>query len=290
MKIVFAGTPPFAATILAGLAARREFEILRVLTQPAKPKGRGLKSESSAVEHFARERGIEIATPSKNEVAGVISDCDCLVTAAYGIIVPPNALTVPRLGALNVHASLLPRWRGPAPVQRAIESGDTVTGITIFKLDAGIDSGPILQMMELDIGPAETAPELLDRLAALAAEILPPTLLELDAKHLIPVPQKDERATRAPKLKKEEGRLDWSLDAGTIYRKFRAFFPWPGVTIEDLKFIDVRPAMDHGVPGEIISRDPFIVACGGGALELRKVQRPGGKVVSGADYARGARL
>ncbi len=293
MKIAFAGTPAFAARVLSSLLAP-PFEIVRVYAQPARPKGRGLEVVPSPVETLARGRSLPVSTPSSwdpdtaRDLAS--SGARVLVTAAYGLILPRDVLDACPLGAVNVHASLLPRWRGAAPVQRALEAGDTETGITIFRLDEGVDTGPVLAMERIVIGADETASELLERLGELAASLLPRVLADAGAGRIEPRPQDSSLATRARKLAKEDGLLDWSLPAARIHAAFRAFQPWPGVSIGGVKILSCRVVEGRGRPGEILSVSPLVVATAEGALRLDRVQAPGRAPVAGEAYANGRRL
>lgn len=295
MKLAFAGTPDFAVTILESLFAReKEFEVVRIFSQPARAKGRGLRFEPSPVETLARARGVPVETPTRWDAAATAalreSAAEILVTAAYGIILPRDARESTRLDAINVHASLLPRWRGAAPIQRAIESGDSTTGITIFRLDDGVDTGPVYAKRETPIGANENAEQLTDRLALLASKFLIETLRGIASGTLKAIPQTNDGATRAKKLKKEEGSLAWTDPAETILRKVRAFQPWPGVTIDGVRIVAASAWKGDGPPGTVLSVEPLVVASNGGAILLEFVQRSGGRPMTGDDYARGRRL
>lgn len=285
MKLAFAGTPQIAVPILESLS--KHFEIAAVFTQPARPRGRGLVVEASPVASFAQSRGIPVSSDLDPEA---LSAVDLLVTMAYGVIVPREIFEAPRLGAINLHASLLPAWRGAAPVQRAIEAGDTRGGMTIFKIEEGLDTGPIITSHELSIEPDETGLQFLERLVTYTASFLPNVIAQYADGILRPVAQDHARASHARKIRKEEGRLSWENDVETFYRKFRAFSPWPGISVNDLKLLSIRPAHVTGAPGAVLTVDPLIVAVGGGGLLLERVQQSGGRPISGADYARGKRL
>lgn len=294
MNVLYAGTPAFAAAVLESLLEQPDMKVVGVLSQPARPQGRGLKETASPVAALAEKAGTPLATPARwsEETTAWVREknADCLVTVAYGLLVPEPALAATRLGALNVHASLLPRWRGAAPIQRAIESGDAETGISIFVLEKTLDTGPLLAVETLAIGPAETAATLHDRLASLAARLLPETLRSYADGKVAPSPQDESRATHAPKLRKEEGRLAWHLPAIEIERKCRAFQPWPGVTVAGIRLHTVALAPGDGEPGRVLDVDPLVVATGSGALRLDRVQRAGGRPMTGAELARGLRL
>lgn len=294
MKIAFAGTPRFAATVLESLIRDARFEIALVISQPARRKGRGLVERPSEVEHFAKSAELDLVTPAvwdesvSSRVRGL--GVDCLVTAAYGLMVPADGIGAARLGALNIHASLLPRWRGAAPIQRAIEAGDIVTGISVFLLEPTLDTGPVLAAAETAIGPDETSLQLEERLARMASELLPETLVRFASGAISPVPQSEAGASKAKKIRKDEGRLDWALPAETITAKFRAFQPWPGVSLGGLILREIGIRWASGPPGTVVSVDPLVVAAGRGAIELRRVRPEGRKEMTGAEFARGRRL
>ena len=236
MKLVFAGTPEFAAVSLAALLAARH-EITLVLTRPDRPSGRGLKEQPSPVKRLALQRGLELLQPASlkdPDVHAVIAQArpEAVTVVAYGLLLPSALLTLPARGCLNVHASLLPRWRGAAPIQRAIEAGDTVTGVCLMQMEKGLDTGPVLLSLQTAINPDDTTPTLHDRLAALGAEVLGDGLGLLRAgKHPLPQPQPEEGATYARKLEKGESKLDFSRDAVELDRQLRAFQPWPGAAV-----------------------------------------------------------
>lgn len=296
MRLVFAGTPEFAARALAALIAAGH-DIPLVLTQPDRPAGRGMKLKMSPVKELALAHGLAVAQPENlrsEEARRVIVDSapEIMVVAAYGLILPQAALDIPRLGCINIHASLLPRWRGAAPIQRAIEAGDAETGITLMQMDKGLDTGAMLSRHPLAIAPDDTAGSLHDKLAALGASAivgLLPRLAEIRA-----ASQDDNLATYAAKIGKEEARIDWTLPATALDRRIRAFNPFPGAVThfqdEPLKIWVSRPAAGSGQPGEILSTSPLCVACGDGALELLEVQKAGGKRLAAAAYVAGNAL
>ena len=308
MRIAFAGTPQFAATALQALLAAGH-EVAPVLTQPDRPAGRGMKLQVSAVKVLARQHGLALAQPSGLRLDGRhgaeaqaaqealrTARPEVIVVAAYGLILPNWVLDLPRHGCINIHASLLPRWRGAAPIQRAIEAGDAETGITIMQMNAGLDTGPTLHMRRTAIEPHDTAASLHNRLAALGGELIVETLSLLARGALAPMLQSDEGITYARKIEKHEAALDWRDSAVNLERRVRAFDPFPGATLTDHdQAVKVwRAAVDasgHGAPGEVLSTPPgpLRVACGQGALELIELQRPGSRrVLACRAFAAGA--
>ena len=304
LRIVFAGTPDFAVPSLRAAAQRNE--VVAAYTQPDRPAGRGRGLQLSPVKREALVRGIPVLQPEslKGALAGDALRAlqpDLLVVVAYGLILPKAILAIPRLGCWNVHASLLPRWRGAAPIQRAIEAGDRETGVCLMQMEAGLDTGPVLLSQTLAIGDSETAGQLHDRLAMLGAQTLADGLGLLRAgMRPVPQPQPDIGATYARKLDKAEARLDWTQPAAQLARKVRAFNPWPmadallageRVRVHGAIAID---AATGAAPGRVIAagRDGIDVACGEGALRIRVLQREGGRAITAADYlnARGAQL
>lgn len=288
MRLVFFGTPEFAVPTLEALA--REHEIALVVAQPDKPAGRGMKMQAPAVAVKARAMGLPLAqTPRiRNDefLASIAAlEPDAGIVVAYGKILPGNLLTIPAHGFINVHASILPKYRGAAPIQRAIERGETTTGVTIMRVDEELDHGAMLAIETTEIGPDERTPSLASRLSRLGAEAL------LRVLETMPEGTAQDHAatTYAPKIEKSEGAIDWRDPTATIYNKFRAFDPWPGIFAGDLKLIDVSPASGHGTPGTILStnHDGVIVATGDGALRLITVQRPGKPKAAAADVLRG---
>src|SRR6266851_6835481 len=233
LRIVFCGTPEFAVPSLRRLAERREFSIEAVITQPDRARGRGRHVSSSPVKEAALEIGLHVYQPetikseSSQEFLKRVAP-DAVVIIAYGQIVPARLLTIPRLGWLNLHGSLLPRYRGAAPIQWAIANGETITGLTTIQIDAGMDTGPTLLRHEVEIGADETAPELSARMSAIGAELITESLLRFDRGEISPAPQDEGGASYAPILKKEDGRIDWGRPAQQIYNRMRGFAPWPG--------------------------------------------------------------
>ena len=296
MKIIFAGTPTFAVPCLR--AAARYGEVVAVYTQPDRPAGRGRALASSPVKLEALSRGIEVLQPEtlKKQVSRDALRAlkpDLMVVVAYGLILPPKILETPTYGCWNVHASLLPRWRSAAPIQRAIEAGDTETGVCLMQMEQGLDTGPVLLSQATSIGAQETGGQLHDRLAEMGAQVLSDGLGLLRAGILPrPRPQPEEGVTYAHKLEKHEARLDWSQPATTLANKVRAFNPWPVAEAElagERVRIHGAVAIDaaHGrSPGTVLaaSREGIDIACGEGALRIRVLQREGGKAITAADY------
>jgi methionyl-tRNA formyltransferase len=295
MQIAFAGTPEFAAVALRRLIGAG-FETVLVLTQPDRPAGRGLKLQPSPVKAVAQAHGITVAQPRSLKLDGKFPDDaaaardalaaarpDVLVVAAYGLILPPWVLALPRLGCLNIHASLLPRWRGAAPIQRAIEAGDTQTGITIMQMDAGLDTGDVLLMAPVPIAPDETSATLHDTLAALGGRLIVEALEAAAGGGLAPQRQPDAGVTYAHKIDKAQARIDWREPATAIERRVRAFDPQPGCWCEfegaPLKIwrAKVSAGFDAAPGTPKIEDGRLSIACGQGALELIEVQRPGGR-------------
>lgn len=296
MRIVFAGTPEFAVSSLR--AAVRHHEVVAVYTQPDRPAGRGRGLAPSPVKLEAVARGIPVYQPEslKDEAAQQqLRDLqpDLMVVVAYGLILPKAVLAIPTHGCWNVHASLLPRWRGAAPIQRAIQAGDAKTGVCLMQMEAGLDTGPVLLHQELPIAATDTGGQLHDKLAELGAQVLSDGLGLLRA-GIKPIarPQPEQGVTYAHKLDKAEARLDWALDAGALARTVRAFNPWPiaeATLAGERVRIHGAVALDeaHGqAPGTVLaaSRDGIDIACGQGALRLRVLQREGGKAITAADY------
>lgn len=296
MRIVFAGTPAFAVPSLRAAHARNE--VVAVYTQPDRPAGRGRGLTASPVKLEAIRRGIPVLQPlslkkkaSQDALRALAPDL--MVVVAYGLILPQAVLDIPTYGCWNVHASLLPRWRGAAPIQRAIEAGDDETGVCLMQMEAGLDTGPVLLSQRTPIGADETGGQLHDRLAELGAQVLRDGLGLLRA-GIRPVaqPQPEQGVAYAHKLDKAEARLDWSLSAEALARKVRAFEPWPVaeavVAGERLRIHGaVAVAQSHAAtPGQLLaaSRQGLDIACGDGVLRLRVVQREGGKAITAADY------
>jgi methionyl-tRNA formyltransferase len=297
MRVVFAGTPEFAVVGLQALC-RAGHELTLVLTQPDRPSGRGLEPAPSPVKRAASALGLEVFQPVTLRDSAVESRIraarpDVLVVAAYGLILPQAVLDIAKRGALNIHASLLPRWRGAAPIQRAIMAGDSVTGVCIMQMDAGLDTGPVLLQAETPISPQDTAGTLHDRLALLGATLLVDALRGLEQGIISPSPQASEGVTYAPKIAKAEARIDWARPALEICRQVRAFNPFPGAVARirdtELKVWQAAELAGSGVPGTVlrVGYDGIVVACGAAALELTELQRAGGKRLAVGDLLRG---
>ena len=300
MRIAFAGTPDFSVPALEALV-RSGYEVVGVLTQPDRPKGRGRQVAASPVKTGALAHGIAVSQPQtlKDEAsrAELVSwRPDVLVVVAYGLILPRAALAIPRLGCLNIHASLLPRWRGAAPIQRSILAGDATTGVTIMLMDVGLDTGPTLLGKETAIEPGDTGGSLHDRLSILGASAILEAIQGLVAGTLRPVPQPTEGVTYAAKIDKAEALIDWKRPAVEIERQVRAFNPWPVAETrldgEQLRIFAASASSSHQIdaePGMIVAvqDDGLWVQCGQGLLALQELQRPGRRVVPAADFARG---
>jgi len=303
LRVGFAGTPEFASVALQALLAAG-FEVPLVLSQPDRPAGRGMKLQASAVKHCALEHGIAVAQPRSLRLDGKFPDdaaaarqalqaaaLDVLVVAAYGLILPPWVLAAPRLGCLNIHGSLLPRWRGAAPIHRAIEAGDNTTGITIMQMDAGLDTGAMLLWQALPIAASDTTATLHDKLAALGGTLIVQALRTLH--HLVPVAQPDTGVTYAHKIEKVESPVDWRLPAVQIERRVRAFDPFPGCSFvlhgEPTKLWRAAVVDATGAPGTVLAaaEGRLVVACGAQALELLELQRTGGRRVAVRDFLHG---
>lgn len=305
LRVAFAGTPEFAKVALQALV-EAGFVVPLVLTQPDRPAGRGLKLQPSAVKAYALSQGLPVIQPRSLRRDGKTPEdavaaqqaleqaqIDVMVVAAYGLILPQWVLSVPRLGCLNIHASLLPRWRGAAPIHRAIEAGDAQTGITLMQMDAGLDTGAILRTATVAIEPSDTTASLHDRLATLGAELTVAALPELGTARLLPLPQPLQGVTYAHKIEKAEAGIDWQQPAHVIERRIRAFDPFPGAAMfcsgEVVKVWQAEVVSGTGPAGEVLhsSQGELIVACGQNALRLVELQRPGGKRLPAAQCLQG---
>ena len=302
MKVIFAGTPDFAAAALKAIAAAG-FEIPLVLTQPDRPKGRGMQLAPSPVKQAALELGLRVAQPEKlrnnAEALQMLKEveADVMVVAAYGLILPQDVLDTPKHGCLNIHASLLPRWRGAAPIQRAIEAGDAETGVCIMQMDIGLDTGDVVSEHRYTIQPTDTANEVHDALMNLGAEAIVADLQQLKAEgRLKSVKQPEKGVTYAQKLSKEEARVDWNESAAVIERKIRAFNPVPAAWVEyqgkPMKIWRAEVVAQQGRAGEVLScsADGLVVACGENALKITELQPSGSKRMPIAAFAAGHKI
>lgn len=295
LRVVFAGTPEFAVPCLDALLDSA-VEVCAVYTQPDRPAGRGRQPQPSPVKQRAMAAGLAVRQPeslrdSAERAALSALQPDLMVVVAYGLILPQAVLDIPRHGCWNVHASLLPRWRGAAPIQRAIEAGDTQTGVGLMQMERGLDTGPVMAERRLPISDQDTGGSLHDKLAALGADVLAEGLAALGRGQPLPArPQSEQGVCYAHKLDKAEARLDWRLPAMQLARRVRAFFPWPvaeaQVAGERLRIHAAEAVDGRGAPGAPLPapRGELHIACGEGALRLLRVQREGGKVVAVADY------
>ncbi len=293
LRIVFAGTPEFAARHLQALLDAGH-PVIAVYTQPDRPAGRGQKLMPSPVKQLALQYGLPVLQPAtlrdpaaQAELAAL--QPDLLLVVAYGLILPQTVLDIPRLGCINSHASLLPRWRGAAPIQRAIQAGDTLSGVTLMQMEAGLDTGPMLCKVTTPINTEDTAGNLHDRLAELGAQAMAAAIDPLASGELTPAVQDDQLATYAHKLNKDEARIDWQRPAVELERQIRAFNPWPvshtTLNGESLKVLAAVLSEGSGPAGCILqaSKEGLTVACGTGALRLTRLQLPGGKPLAFAD-------
>ena len=302
MRIVFCGTPQFAVPSLKYLLTEKEFEIASVYTQPDRPRGRGQEISFSPVKEVAVAAGLDVQQPAKVRAPEVEAHLrkvgpDAIVIIAYGQIIPARLLPIPRLGWINLHASLLPKYRGAAPIQWAIASGESVTGNTTMRIDAGMDTGEMLLQEEMRIGAEETAPELAGRLAEMGAPLMTKTLRGLAKGELAGRAQNHAAATLAPMLKREDGRIEWTRTATEIYNRMRGFAPWPGAYTEFRRqtcHLRGKPTVEGvmGEPGTIlVEKERLRVICGGGSrLEVTHVKQEGRKEISAAEFARGVRV
>ncbi len=295
MKLIFAGTPEFAVPALAALIAAGH-EIALVLTQPDRPAGRGMKLKASPVKELALRHGIPVYQPetlktAESQAPLAAAQADAMIVAAYGLILPQAVLDLPRQGCLNIHASLLPRWRGAAPIQRAIQAGDTETGVTIMQVVLALDAGDMLKKGTIPITEDDTAQTLHDALADLGGRLMVETLAEID--RLTPQSQEATLVTYAEKLRKDEAPIDWTDTAEALARQVRAFNPFPGAQAamngEPWKIWFARAVPGKGQPGEIIGLqdDALVVACGADALRVEVLQKPGGKRLTARDFLTG---
>lgn len=303
MRIVFCGTPSFSVPTLKHLLSQKDFEIVGIVTQPDRPRGRGGGISFSPVKEAALAANLTVHQPEKiraQEVQELLQGLapDCIVIIAYGQIIPAKLLPIPKLGWINLHASLLPKYRGAAPINWAIVNGETRTGLTTMRIDAGMDTGDMLLQREIGIGPKEIAPELAARMAEIGAPLMSETLRGLAAGAIVPKPQNHAEASYAPILKKEDGRIDWRRSAPEIFNRMRGFQPWPGAYCSfrgqscSLWGELAAEEASNAAPGTILlQKNELLVVCGDTTvLRLLTVKLEGRKQVSAAEFANGARL
>lgn len=300
LRLAFMGTPDFAVPVLAELIAAGH-EIAAVYSQPPRRAGRGMAEQPSPVHRFAEANGLSVRTPvslksPEEQSAFAALGLDAAVVVAYGLILPKPVLDAPRLGCLNLHASLLPRWRGAAPIQRAIMAGDAETGVMVMQMDEGLDTGPVLLAEHVRIGPKATAGSLHDELSRIGASLMVRALAALERGALQAMPQAAGGVTYASKIDKDEARIDWSRDAGALDCHIRGLTPFPGAFFEvmrdkapvRIKVLRAEPVAGSGAPGEVLSLDGGItIACGQGALRIAELQRAGKGPMQAEDFLRG---
>ena len=302
LRIIFMGTPELAAASLAALLREPAFQLVAVVTQPDRPKGRDLKLQPSPVKELALRANLPVLQPFKARDEKFIAELrafqpELIAVAAFGQILPQSILDLPRLGCLNVHTSLLPKYRGASPIQSAILNGESETGVTIMKMDIGLDTGAILTQRPTPIHAEDNAATLHDRLAQLGAELLVETIPAYAAGKIWPQPQQHELATHVAKIKKEEGRVDWSQSARAIWNRIRAFTPWPGAFTYMpgaaqpmlLKLWQAEVVAQNGIAGEVRAADKagILVGCGEGSLRVTALQREGGRRLTAAEFLAG---
>ena len=312
MRLIFCGTPQFAVPTLKHLLAKSDFAVVAVITQPDRPRGRGQQVSVSPVKEVALAAHIPVHQPEKiraPEVQQLLEELapDVIVIIAYGQIIPARLLAIPTHGWINLHASLLPKYRGAAPINWPIVNGETRTGLTTMRIDAGMDTGDILLQREMQIGPKETAPELAARMSEAGAPLMEETLHGLAAGKVVPRPQNHAEVTIAPILKKEDGRIDWSRSAQEIYNRMRGLAPWPGAyttfrgqtchlwglpVVDPNSLPDEATTAAHSTPGTILgSKNDWLVSCGNTTLlRLQSVKLEGRRQISASEFANGARL
>lgn len=301
MKIIFAGTPAFAASALKAILNSRH-QVIAVLTQPDRPSGRGRKLRISEVKQLAIENDLDVMQPftlkdTDTQATLASLDADLMVVVAYGLLLPQAVLGIPRLGCVNIHASLLPRWRGAAPIQRSIEAGDAQTGISIMQMDAGLDTGDVISMQSLPIEEADTASSLHDKLAELGATLIGQTLDQLESGDYCARPQQDAQATYAQKLSREESAIDWRQSARSVVRKIHAFNPWPSATT---RYRDTELKLHRARVTELASSNPagsvvenhksIIIQAADRGVEILEIQKPGGRVMRTEEFLNGFEL
>jgi methionyl-tRNA formyltransferase len=296
MRLAFMGTPDFAVPTLAELLAQGH-DLAAVYSQPPRPRGRGMEVEPGPVHTFALGHGLTVRTPlslkgEAEQAAFAALDLDAAIVVAYGLLLPKAILETPRLGCFNLHGSLLPRWRGAAPIQRAVMAGDAETGVMVMKMEEGLDTGPVLMAERVAVG-RKTSGELADLLSRLGADLMVRALSALERGAVAENPQSVDGVTYAKKIAKEEARIDWSKSAAEIDGLIRGLSPWPGAFTEAkgerLKILYAEPAPGKGAPGEVIG-DDLVVACGDGALALKRVQRAGARAMAVDELLKGFAL
>jgi methionyl-tRNA formyltransferase len=305
LRIVFMGTPDLAATCLDALLATPALRVVGVVSQPDRPKGRDLKLVPTPVKALALQHGLPVLQPERARDEQFLTELaawqpDLIAVAAFGQIVPQRLLDLPRFGCLNVHTSLLPRWRGASPIQSALLHGDAETGVTIMRMEASLDTGPILSVERTPIAATDNAQTLHDRLAQIGGALLARTIPEYVAGRITPQPQPAEGVTYAAKIKKQDGAMEWTLPATTLWNRLRAFTPWPGAFTHFnsggktilLKLWEAEPVAAQGQPGEILSADKssITIACGEGALRIHSLQREGSRRLNAAEFLAGCPL
>jgi methionyl-tRNA formyltransferase len=295
-RLAFMGTPDFAVPTLAELLAQGH-DIAAVYSQPPRPKGRGMETEPGPVHKFAAAHGLEVRTPlslkaEAEQAQFAALNLDAAIVVAYGLLLPQPILDAPKLGCFNLHGSLLPRWRGAAPIQRAVMAGDAETGVMVMKMEAGLDTGPVLMAERVAVG-RKTSGELTDHLSRLGADLMVRAISAMERGAVAEHPQSADGVTYAKKIGKEEARIDWSKSAAEIDCLIRGLSPWPGAFTEAkgerLKVLYAEPGAGKGAPGEVIG-DDLTIACGEGALRLRRVQRAGAKAMTADELLKGFAL
>jgi methionyl-tRNA formyltransferase len=302
LRIVFMGTAELSCESLRELIRAPDFTVAAVVTQPDQPKGRGLKLQASPVKEIARQQGLPVLQPERARDEQFIQALrelrpDMIVVVAYGQILPGSILDLPRFGGLNVHTSLLPKYRGAAPIQWAILNGETETGVTIMKMDEGMDTGAILAQERTPIHPRDNSQTLHDRLGRMGAGLLLKTIPEFVAGNLPPRPQPGEGVSQAPKIRKQDGRIDWRQPAGAVWNRVRAMVPWPGAFTalpaspqpQLLKIWEAEPADASGESGRVLRADKsgIVIGCGAGSLRILALQREGGRRLAAPEFLAG---
>ena len=296
LRLAFMGTPDFAVPTLAELLAQGH-DIAAVYSQPPRPKGRGMETEPGPVHKFAAAHGIDVRTPlslkgADEQAAFAALDLDAAIVVAYGLLLPQAILDAPRMGCFNLHGSLLPRWRGAAPIQRAVMAGDTETGVMVMKMEAGLDTGPVLMAERTAVG-RKTSGELTEQLSRLGADLMVRALGAMERGAVAEHVQAEDGVTYAKKILKDEARIDWTKSAAQIDAHIRGLSPWPGAWTdakgERLKVLYAEPVAGKGAAGEVIS-DDLTIACGDGAIKLKRVQRAGSKIMAADELLKGFAL